>query len=65
MMAILTVVINDWILLPCYVFVMFISLTIIMLKITYKSLALKNVIHYTNPGDCESKGRYFFLQSES
>ena len=32
-MAILTVVIHDWILLPCYVFAMFI-LTIIMLKIT-------------------------------
>ena len=29
-MATLTVVINDWILLPCYVFVMF------MLKLTYK-----------------------------
>jgi len=36
LMEILTVAINDWILLPCYVFVIFI-LTIIMLKITYKS----------------------------
>jgi len=37
-------------------------LTIIMLKITHKSKALKNVIHYTKPGDCESKGH--FLQKE-
>ena len=37
-------------------------LTIIMLKITYKSLALKKVIHYTKPGDCESKGRIFFTK---
>jgi len=22
--------------------------------------ALKNVIHYTKPGDCESKGRFFY-----
>ena len=34
--AVLTVVINDRILLPCYVFAMFI-LAIIKLKITYKS----------------------------
>ena len=59
-MTILTVVINDWIILPCCVFVMFI-LTIIMLKRTYNLWALKNVIHYTKPGDCQSKGWPIFF----
>jgi len=35
-----------------------------MLKITYKSRALKNVIHYTKRGNCESICR-FFKQNES
>jgi len=47
-MAILTVIINDWILLPCYVFVMFINYSIV-LKITYNHKHWKTLFIIQNP----------------